>query len=655
MKRLIPCLLMLSAIVAAADEPTHRLREVVATAHRPMTEIGLQKSTVDSLALKENISLSIADVLTFNSSVFVKSYGRATLSTVSFRGTSPSHTRVTWNGMEISSPMLGMTDFSTIPAYFIDSATLLHGSSSVSETGGGLGGLIKLSTEPIAYSNGFGGRYTQGIGSFSTFDESLRLDYSSGAWQSSTRAVVSTSANDFTFTNHDKKLNIYDSGHNIVSQYHPREKNRSGEFADVNLLQELHYLPSTRRRLSLCAWYTRSNRHIPMLTTDYADATDGYLNRQLDRTLRAVASATAIGNRWRYTARLGYVNSGLNYDFRRMESVMARSRSRVNSGFAEADAAFTPHSHLSLNGSAKVTFTDVRSHDITDGYSRHRLESSVALSARWQATERLGVAATIRQETSGHRVPAPIPALFADMRIWDPINLIIKASASLNHRIPTLNDLYFKPGGNPDLKDERGFSYDCGLEASRGPLSLSLTGFDSYITDWIIWLPTPRGYFSPRNLKTVHAYGVEAKASVTLVLGRDWKVDANGSFSWTPSINKGEKLSEADRSQGRQLPYVPRRSASATVRVEWRRWSLLYKWCHYSRRFTMSSNDATLTGQLPPYFMSNASLERKFRLSRRLELMAKLAVNNLLNEDYLSVLSRPMPGINFEAFISLTF
>ena len=96
------------------------LSEVVVWGRRPMKEIGVQKTVFDSLALKENIALSMADILTFNSSVFVKSYGRATLSTVAFRGTSPSHTQVTWNGMRINNPMLGMTDFSTIPSFFID-------------------------------------------------------------------------------------------------------------------------------------------------------------------------------------------------------------------------------------------------------------------------------------------------------------------------------------------------------------------------------------------------------------------------------------------------------------------------------------------------------------------------------------------------------
>ena len=76
-----------------------------------MKEIGVERTTFDSVTLKENIALSIADVLTFNSPLFVKQYGRATLSTVSFRGTGPSHTQVTWNGMRINNPMFGMTDF----------------------------------------------------------------------------------------------------------------------------------------------------------------------------------------------------------------------------------------------------------------------------------------------------------------------------------------------------------------------------------------------------------------------------------------------------------------------------------------------------------------------------------------------------------------
>ena len=148
MKRFIFILCLFApALLSAQESNTHdwvrkgiNIKEITVYGQRPMKEIGTQQTKFDTVALKENIALSMADVLTFNSSIFVKNYGRATLSTVAFRGTSPSHTQVSWNGMKINNPMLGMTDFSMIPSYFIDDASLLHGTSSVNETGGGLGG-----------------------------------------------------------------------------------------------------------------------------------------------------------------------------------------------------------------------------------------------------------------------------------------------------------------------------------------------------------------------------------------------------------------------------------------------------------------------------------------------------------------------------------
>ncbi|MDE5709343.1 MAG: TonB-dependent receptor, partial [Alistipes sp.] len=151
----------------------------------------------------------------------------------------------------------------------------------------------------------------------------------------------------------------------------------------------------------------------------------------------------------------------------------------------------------------------------------------------------------------------------------------------------------------------------------------------------------------------VHAYGIELQAAVSVSFSKDWRLDLDGTYSWTPSINEGDPLTPADRSVGRQLPYVPEHSAALTGRLSWRTWSLLYKWCWYSRRHTMSSNDLTLTGSLPPYFMNNLSLEKRFSFPWA-DLSLKGAVNNLFDEEYLSVLARPMPGINFEFFIGIT-
>lgn len=676
MKRIATIVLILGIIMPFYAQNTPRvnkLREIVVWGKRPMKEIGVQKTAFDSVALKENIALSMADILTFNSSVFVKSYGRATLSTVAFRGTSPSHTQVTWNGMRINNPMLGMTDFSTIPAYFIDNASLFHGTSSVNETGGGLGGLVRLATTPDV-GEGINAQYVQGIGSFSTFDEFGRFTYGDDHWSVSTRVVYSSSPNDYKYVNHDKKVNIYDDDHNIIGQYHPTERNRSGAYKDFHALQEIYYNTNKGDRFGLNAWFIKSNRELPMLTTDYGDERD-FENRQRENTFRGVLSWDHNRSSWKAGVKAGYIHTWMAYDYRREITEgnwaeMTRSRSKVNTVFGQLEGEYTPARrwYFTANLSAHQHF--VRSEDkniiLQDGdkaivgYDKGRIELSGAFSAKWQPVDLIGLSVVLREEMFGDRWAPLIPAFFIDGLISRKGNVMVKASVSKNHKFPTLNDLYFLPGGNPDLRSENGWSYDAGASFDTGwtqpfPVSVSgsVTWFDSYIDDWIMWLPTTKGFFSPRNVKKVHAYGIEGKLNLAMEPFKGWVVDLNGSYSWTPSVNRGEKMSPADQSVGKQLPYVPKHSASLTGRLTWRSWGFLYKWAYYSERFTMSSNDYTLTGHLPRYFMSNISLEKGLSF-KPVDLQLKFAVNNLFNEDYLSVLSRPMPGINFEFFIGIT-
>ncbi|MBQ5704409.1 MAG: TonB-dependent receptor [Alistipes sp.] len=661
------------AHVAQAQDDVRRniaIKEVTVYGQRPMKDIGVQRTRIDSAVLKENVSLSMADVLAFNSSIFVKSYGRATLSTVSFRGTSPSHTQVTWNGMKINSPMLGMTDFSMIPSYFIDDASLLHGTSSVNETGGGLGGAVRLSTKP-AQADGFGLQYVQGVGSFKTFDEFLRLTYGDDHWQLSTRAVYSSSPNDYKYRNRDKKENIYDDEMNIIGSYYPIERNRSGSYKDLHLLQEVYYNTGRGDRFGLNAWYINSNRELQMLTTDYGEESD-FDNRQREHTFRGVLSWDHLRSDWKLATKAGYIHTWMAYDYERdpgngIMQTMTRSRSRINTFYGQADgeyyldkwlftASLSAHQHMVESRDKNIILQ--QGNKAVVGYDTNRMELSSSLSAKWRPSDRVGVSAVLREELFGDTFSPLIPALFVDGVISERGNIMAKASLSRNYRFPTLNDLYFLPGGNPDLKPERGWTYDAGLSFAVGrdgvySLSGSASWFDSYVSDWILWLPTTKGFFSPRNVKDVHAYGVELQSSLEVALSPSMQLTLDGTYSWTPSINEGEPMSPADKSVGKQLPYVPEHTATLTGRLTWRSWSLLYKWNYYSKRYTMSSNDLSLSGTLPTYFMNNVTLEKGLSFAWA-DLSLKLAVNNLFDEEYLSVLSRPMPGINFEFFVGIT-
>ena len=100
--------------------------------------------------------------------------------------------------------------------------------------------------------------------------------------------------------------------------------------------------------------------------------------------------------------------------------------------------------------------------------------------------------------------------------------------------------------------------------------------------------------------------------------------------------------------------YIPEYSSSITGRLTWKRFTLIYKYNHYSERYTTSSNDGGKLGVLTPYYMNDVSLEKTFVSERVGELSLKFSIYNLFNEKYVSVLSRPMPGRNYGFFISIT-
>lgn len=658
------CVLLSSmlCLLMQAQEVVH-LDDVQVVAHRRLKDVGVEMTKLDTMVLHENISLSMADILTKHSTAFVKSYGRATESLVEFRGTSPSHTQVTWNGMRINSPMLGTLDFSTVPAYFIDETRLYHGASSINLTGGGLGGAVEMVNLPVE-KKGWGMQFVQGIGSFDTYDDFLRLTYKGKRLTSSTRVVYSTSDNDYKYTNHDKKTDVYDKDGNWVTSYHPEERNKSGYFDDFHALQELYYDAGKGHQLGASVWLTHSKRGLPFLSVDYKDDSD-FKNEQRNNTLRTVLSWDIMREKTKWAMKAGFSYADIGYEYfttrQEMKTSITSSRSYSNMAFLSAHADWMLSSQFMLMGGLDVYETHVNSHDrspfhIGKNFDKGRPEYHADVQARWRPVEPFSLAAVVREEVYKDDWVAPIPALFADLILWKPWNVVLKASVARNYRYPTMDDLYFQPGGNPDLRPEKGFTYDMGVEfavkKARWTLTGNVTAFDSHIKDWILWTPNTKGFWEPSNVKKVHNYGVECSVDGSWMMAKDLKLSLATNFAWTPSKNVGEQVNDNDASYGKQLCYVPKTSANINARLQWRTWMLAYQWSHYSERYTTTSNEVNyITGRLKPYYMTDISLEKTFRW-HWMECAVKGVCNNLFSTQYVTVLSRPMPRRNYEIYLT---
>ncbi len=658
------------------DEPRRiDIERVEVRGQRLLKDIGVQRTRLDTLVLHDNIAQSMGDVMLQNTNTFIKSYGRGTMASISVRGTAPSHTQVAWNGMPLNSPMLGMVDFSLIPAYFIDDASLYTGASSVGIASGGLGGAVTLDNRP-AQERGFGLRYIQGAASYATFDEYLRLTYGGERWSVSTRVMYSSSSNDFHYTNYSKlpELVFGKDGH-IEGRKYPREVNRNGDYRDLHVLQEAYYNTRSGNRFGAAVWYMLSSRGVPKLSTDYRS---GSLTRavQDEETVRAVLSWDRIAGSVKLGAKAGYTYTDMLYRYmfditgaggQMVEGV--HSQSYTHTGFGRFTVEYSLRDKLMVSGEVSANQHFVSSRDdalgggSTDekviGYRQARFEVSASASVRYRPVERFGVAASARWDVYGTKYTPVVPALFVDFLASRKGNVAVKASVTRNYRYPTLNDLYFQPGGNPDLRVEHGLTYDGGVAFDakaaheRVRIRGEVSAFDSYIDDWILWRPTFKGFWTPLNIRRVHSYGVETKAALGADLGKGWSMEWNGLFTMTHSVNRGDKVSENDASRGKQLPYIPVYSAAVTARVAWRGWSFAYKWRYYSRRYTTSSNDLTVTGSVAPYYMSDISLEKRFAW-RWGGLSVRFDVNNLLGEEYETVLSHPMPGRNYAVYIGIT-
>jgi len=621
-------------------------------------EAGMKESGIDSLVLLEKINLSLSELLSENTPVFIKSHGRGALATVSFRGTAPSHTQVQWNGININSPMAGMVDFSLIPVYIIDEINLKHGTASVADRAGGLGGSISIRNKPD-WENKFSGKYLQGIGSYNSFDEFLHLNAGNRKVQSKTRIYHNYSKNNYPFIN--RSIGIIDTLTGKI--IHPADENSNAEYTRYGWLQELYWRPTHSDFLSLKYWGQNAERTIPRATS-YEGPDNSNLNKQGDLDHRLSAEWQHYNNKGVFTLRSGITSKHLDY-FLKNQVVglgfipVIYSESKQSAFLNNVSYTRNNEEGLSFKTSIDINYFDVISSDSVKntGYEKDRLEISSFLSTERQFGDILNIKLMLRQDIIDYEYIPPVPYIGFDLLLLKEKQLILKGNIAGNYHHPGLNDLYWEPGGNPDLLPEKGHSYELGIEytgkISSHLLEAELTAYQSKINNWIIWIPGFKGYWEPSNIRKVISKGIEVNLAAGGRIG-NLQYRLTGTYAYTSSKNYGDTEVWGDESYGKQLVYVPLHSGNLFAKLIFRGYSVSWQHNSYSERYTTSSNDISQRDWLYPYFMNNLALGKEFNTGK-LILSGELKVNNILNETYHSVLYRPMPGRNYMLILMIKF
>ena len=348
---------------------------------------------------------------------------------------------------------------------------------------------------------------------------------------------------------------------------------------------------------------------------------------------------------WNYS-RMSYVRSTTGFNF-----VNEDARSSEYSYFSNLKNSLQIDEKTNLAATFDLNYHRVNSLNRIDGsgYGEERMESGIMVKVQRKSSERYTTFFLVRSEYYDGRIIPLIPGVGAEWKIFNNIPAEIHWNIARNFHKPTLNDLYWIPGGNPGLKPEDGITGDLTLRMmpTKNKFNSELTGFVSRIENWIVWQPAQNGayYWEAANLKEVFSRGIEYQGSVKFSAGAIRLVClADYSFTRTTNLNAGR---EADLSRGKQLIYIPKHRANLNVSAGLKSYTVDYSLGYTGRRYTKSNNQESDFEQvLNPYFLSNLSLIRKFNF-KGLEADIKLKIENLFNTSYQAILWRPMPGRSF--------
>jgi len=574
---------------------------------------GQSFQTLDSLTRRDNPAGSLTELLQGFSTAYVRNYGQGTLATLSMRGTSANHAGLLWNGVRLSPPNIGYVDLSLIQGNFFQDIMMLYGGSSPMFGSGSIGGGVHLNNRPVFQPSA---SLDLGLsaGSFSTFTAEGAGAVSGNTLYSRTAFSLMDTRNDFSYENFSGE----------------KEKLPHAAIFRAGVIQDIAFQLPGDQYIMASGWFQYAEREIPPTLTEAVSEAE-----QLDRSWRTMLVWKDFNPRNTLEARLAYFN-----EFTRYSDPIPEIYSDIHSQsfIAAFESAWELTDHAAVFTGTQYTYE----YADLDFYSRPEDQQSLAVYAsfryyfpklRWQ------VSLNGRQEMLTGYSPPFLFSLGAEGKIWKILSG--RLSISRNFRAPTLNERYWQPGGNPELKPEKSLNLEGGIFVDFHPgddsYFFQITAFNSKVTDWILWLPGS-SYWLVENAQEVWSRGFEINGNQRFQAG-ELIIHLAESYSYTRSTNE-KKLFDLDASYHKQLIYTPAHRFFLKPGIEFQGYRLALKGTFTGEIYTTKDNQHSLPG----YFLLDVVIAKTLYISKRYPLTLQINLNNILDKDYQVLPYRPMPG-----------
>ncbi|MEB2781103.1 TonB-dependent receptor [Algoriphagus sp. C2-6-M1] len=608
-----------SFVANSPIQDTVKLAEV--EVYAPALDQFAQGQKVINLAKKDLQAYqgrSLGDILQEQSPVFVRQYGAGMIASPSFRGTSSGHTAVFWNGLPINSPSLGQSDLSILPISAIDQVSLQFGNAGALFGNEAIGGSVHLGTYS-EFGKGLQARISQQIGSFGLFNTSGFAGFSSKNFSSKTKVYREFSKNNFRYN---------DLGRIGT----PEVKEDHAQFEQIGVVQDLAWNLNADNQVKAAFWWNKTNREVQPVMGSHTN------DLQEDQAYRAVVDFFHFEEKSVWNLKTGFVKN---------EQLFNDSENNSTQYFLAGDWDQDISGKWTSKLGARYTLTqgDLSTYKADD----ERIE--LYHSTKFSATENLFFALNLRQLVYSGTFAPFTPNLGMDWSFWNTNSqsLQLKTSLGKGFKVPTLNDRFWNPGGNPNLLPEESWSGEIGLTWNgKGKLNWTqgLTYYKMSVNNWIIWLPKG-SYWTPENIKKVSNQGLEYQGRLSGDLGSwNWELTTSYTFSKAITTNGAD---ENDQSIGKQLPYTPQHQANGKFQVKKSGFTSYIGTYLVGERSVTSDNPR----MMPSFQLFNFGLGYERLKLGKLHFPVSFQLNNVLNTDYQVLYLRAMPGRSYQFNLSI--
>jgi len=619
-------LLTAKACLGQTVADTLRLPQIEVTATRIQQPRKLQPVHVDvidstrlSLAKNENIG----QLLSMESALFIKSNGPGALSDASQQGLSPEQIQVLWNGIPINHPMLGETNLSLLPTNFFSNVQVSSGLPS-SDFGGGLSGGLYLKSN-FSKSNDLS--ISQSAGSFGRFHSGLQASAYENQWNVSLHSQYLNDENDYKFFNRaDQQV----------------ERRQHNHQTQKNVIASAGY-EDGKNQIKTTIWYDDSQNQLP------GSVLSNSRQRQDDRTLRWLTRYQTNVGKAQITAKNYLDRVVLNY-FEPSNNVQSYSTSRR--WLASTSIRYPASRHVKIKGEIRGGLTGVQTNNYAG--TKSRAHFSVLVNPDISVLgNRLRIYPAVRLDSYSDFGNVISPSLGLNYALISN-KLYLRGQLSRNFNPPTFNDLYWVPGGNPDLKPERSKNAQAGVVAvlSTGILHrVEVTGFYDRVHNGIRWYPNNKGTYTPSNIQDISSKGIKLNTVSNFQPGGGIYLQFRQTGIWNRAEINRQRF-PGDQAVGNQMRYVPewRYKAGLMVRKSFLSALAQYRWV--GRRYVTESE--SISNSLDPYQKVDLSLQaRQHWLG--ITFTGNLQVNNLLNANYEIIQWYAMPRRNFQFTLTATY